>query len=55
MTRPAGPTNTMRSMRVADVAPGDPHRSAVVVLTDGVDTSSLLKPEEVSAIASQIA
>lgn len=40
--------------RVADVAPGDPHRRAVVVLTDGVDTSSLLKPEEVSAIASQI-
>ena len=39
---------------VADVAPGDPHRLAVVVLTDGVDTSSLMKPEEVSAIASQI-
>ena len=34
--------------------PGDPHRRAVVVFTDGIDTSSLLKPEQVSAIASGI-
>jgi Ca-activated chloride channel family protein len=40
--------------RVADVAPGDRHRRAVIVLTDGIDTSSLMKPEEVSAIASEI-
>jgi hypothetical protein len=31
-----------------------PHRTAVVVLTDGVDTHSLLKPGEVSGIASGI-
>ena len=40
--------------RVADTRPGDPHRRAVVVFTDGVDTSSLLTPEQVSAIASEI-
>ena len=40
--------------RVADVAPGDRHRRAVIVLTDGIDTSSLMKPEEVSALASAI-
>jgi Ca-activated chloride channel family protein len=40
--------------QVADVAPGDRHRRAVIVLTDGVDTSSLMKPEEVSALASAI-
>jgi VWFA-related protein len=40
--------------RVADTRPGDPHRRAVVVFTDGVDTSSLLTPEQVSAIASAI-
>ena len=34
--------------------PGDSHRRAVVVFTDGEDTSSLMKPEEVSAIASAI-
>src|SRR5207248_6807557 len=28
--------------RVADTGPGDPHRRAVVVFTDGVDTSSLM-------------
>ena len=42
------------AQRVADVAPGDRHRRAVIVLTDGIDTSSLMKPEEVSALASQI-
>jgi Ca-activated chloride channel family protein len=40
--------------QVADVAPGDRHRRAVIVLTDGIDTSSLMKPEEVSALASSI-
>jgi Ca-activated chloride channel homolog len=40
--------------RVADTRPGDPHRRAVVVVTDGVDTSSLMTPEQVSAIASEI-
>jgi Ca-activated chloride channel family protein len=40
--------------RVADTRPGDPHRRAVVVFTDGVDTSSQLTPERVSAIASEI-
>jgi Ca-activated chloride channel family protein len=40
--------------RVADTRPGDPHRRAVVVFTDGVDTSSLLTPEKVSEIASEI-
>jgi len=40
--------------RVADTRPGDPHRRAVVVFTDGVDTSSQLTPEQVSAIASGI-
>ena len=42
------------SRRVADTRPGDPHRRAVVVFTDGVDTSSELTPEQVSAIASAI-
>jgi VWFA-related protein len=42
------------AQRVADVAPGDRHRRAVIVLTDGIDTSSLMKPEQVSAIASEI-
>ena len=40
--------------RVADTRPGDTHRRAVVVFTDGVDTSSQLTPEQVSAIASAI-
>jgi VWFA-related protein len=40
--------------RVADTRPGDPHRRAVVVFTDGVDTSSQMTPEQVSAIASEI-
>ncbi len=33
--------------RVADTRPGDRHRRAVVVFTDGVDTSSQLTPEPV--------
>ena len=40
--------------RVADAPPGDRRRRAVIVLTDGIDTSSLMKPEEVSALASAI-
>jgi VWFA-related protein len=40
--------------RVADTGSGDPHRRAVVVFTDGVDTSSLMTPSQVSAIASEI-
>jgi Ca-activated chloride channel family protein len=39
---------------VADVPPGDRRRRAVIVLTDGIDTSSLMKPEQVSALASSI-
>lgn len=39
---------------VANTPAGDRHRRAVVVFTDGLDTSSLLKPEQVSAIASGI-
>lgn len=44
--------DTARS--VAERKAGDRHRRAVVVFTDGLDTSSLMKPEEVSAIASGI-
>ena len=41
--------------QVAEVRVGDrQHRRAVVVFTDGLDTSSLMKPEEVAAIASGI-
>jgi len=39
---------------VAAAPAGDRRRRAVVVFTDGLDTSSLMKPEEVSAIASAI-
>jgi VWFA-related protein len=39
---------------VGSTQPGDRHRRAVVVLTDGVDTSSRLTPEKVSAFASSI-
>lgn len=42
------------SRRVAERSPGDTRRRAVVVFTDGMDTSSELKPEQVSAIASEI-
>ena len=40
--------------RVADTAPGDRHRRAVIVLTDGIDTSSEMTPEQVASIASGI-
>jgi VWFA-related protein len=40
--------------RVADTAPGDPHRRAVIVLTDGIDTSSEMTPQQVAAIAAAI-
>lgn len=40
--------------RVADTSPGDPHRRAVVVFTDGIDTSSQLTAVQVSTIASEI-
>jgi Ca-activated chloride channel homolog len=39
---------------VAEASPGDRHRRAVIVLTDGVDTSSEMTPAEVSSIASSI-
>jgi VWFA-related protein len=42
------------SQSVNDSRPGDPRRRAVIVFTDGLDTSSELKPEQVSAIASGI-
>jgi VWFA-related protein len=40
--------------RVAETPHGDRHRRAVVVFTDGVDTSSQMTPTQVSAIASAI-
>ncbi len=40
--------------RVADTTPGDRHRRAVIVFTDGVDTSSEMTPAQVSSIASDI-
>jgi VWFA-related protein len=40
--------------RVVESRPGDPKRRAVIVFTDGLDTSSELRPEQVSAIASAI-
>jgi Ca-activated chloride channel homolog len=39
---------------VAETAPGDRHRRAVIVLTDGMDTSSEMTPAQVSWIASAI-
>jgi VWFA-related protein len=44
--------DTARS--VAKTAPGDRHRRAVIVLTDGIDTSSELTAPQVSGIASAI-
>jgi Ca-activated chloride channel homolog len=44
----------LTASEVAERRPGDRSRRAVVVFTDGEDTSSLLKPERVSAIASSI-
>lgn len=40
--------------RVADVSRTETRRRAVIVFTDGVDTSSELKPEQVSSQASEI-
>lgn len=40
--------------QVAETPAGDRHRRAVVVFTDGVDTSSEMQPAQVSAIASAI-
>lgn len=42
------------AQRVGQPRPGDTHRRAVVVFTDGVDTSSLMTPAQVSAVASEI-
>jgi len=42
------------SQSVNDSRPGDTRRRAVIVFTDGLDTSSELRPEQVSAIASGI-
>jgi VWFA-related protein len=39
---------------VNESGPGDPRRRAVIVFTDGLDTSSELRPEQVSAIAAGI-
>ena len=44
----------LTAREVADTPPGDVHRRAVVVLTDGIDTSSELTPEKVAAYASEI-
>lgn len=40
--------------RVVESRPGDPRRRAVIVFTDGLDTSSELRPAQVSAIAAAI-
>ena len=42
------------SREVGTTRGADRHRRAVIVFTDGMDTSSLLKPEQVAAIASGI-
>ena len=42
------------SRAVGTTSATDRHRRAVVVFTDGMDTSSLMKPEQVAAIASAI-
>ncbi len=42
------------SRNVVESRPGDPRRRAVIVFTDGIDTSSEMKPEQVSAIAAAI-
>jgi Ca-activated chloride channel family protein len=44
----------LTAKQVAATAPGDPHRRAVIVLTDGIDTSSEMTPEQVAAIAAAI-
>src|SRR3954467_10678156 len=40
--------------RVVESRPGDSRRRAVIVFTDGLDTTSELKPAQVSAIAAEI-
>jgi VWFA-related protein len=40
--------------RVVESRPSDPRRRAVIVFTDGLDTSSELTPQQVSAIAAAI-
>jgi VWFA-related protein len=40
--------------RVVDSRPGDPRRRAVIVFTDGIDTSSEMTPQQVSAVAAGI-
>ena len=53
--RPPSMTRSRRPRAASPTpGPGDPHRRAVVVFTDGIDTSSQLTPEQVSAIASEI-
>lgn len=42
------------SRRVSEGSPNDNRRKAVIVFTDGVDTSSRMKPEQVAAIASAV-
>ena len=42
------------AQRVGQPRAGDKHRRAVVVFTDGFDTSSLMTPAQVSAVASEI-
>jgi Ca-activated chloride channel homolog len=42
------------AQHVAETRATDRRRRAVVVFTDGIDTSSLMTPEQVSAIASEI-
>ena len=42
------------AQRVNENRPADPRRRAVIVFTDGLDTSSELRPDQVSAIASGI-
>jgi VWFA-related protein len=44
----------LTSQQVSDTQPGDPRRRAVIVFTDGLDTSSLLTPEKVASYVSKI-
>jgi len=47
-------TSRMVAAASASGARRIPHRSAVVVLTDGIDTRSRMRPDEVSRVASEI-
>jgi VWFA-related protein len=42
------------ALSVSESRPGDPRRRAVIVFTDGLDTSSRLHPEQVSVLASSM-